>query len=479
MKLPSHLAKSRHGVYYFRFTYRVGSSIKEIRHSLKTRNPTDAKTRALYISSVLMGAKMSSGYDPKRFNPNDPGTWPPETRSDVFPDGGAEAASIVRKLQIQVGNTTIIADQNDPADLKAAREMVEALGGGAGQVATDGITRQLLNGVQASSSANQALKSNGDMPKLGSSGYTFDELIGRYLARTRDRLSAKTKYEYQKMLEKFEQWLYAKKSLKPFFIRHISRSDISDFIDDLMAEKVTAQTIQKKYLSALNGVFSLAQTMGAIPDGQLPTQGHKLFNKKDKKKAQHASGYKPFSEEELALIFDHETLLTLEKPCDFWLPLLGLFTGGRISELCQLLVTDIRRIDGIWAIDINDEDAAQTLKTPAAVRKIPLHPMLIELGFLEYLDMARPYGGTIFPYITPDRFMHYGKTPGRRFGEFLDRLKITNSTKVFHSFRSTSNNWLKQRGVEEETRCQFVGHEHGTINSKIYGEGQREVAPFA
>ena len=56
----------------------------------------------------------------------------------------------------------------------------------------------------------------------------------------------------------------------------------------------------------------------------------------------------------------------------------------------------------------------------------------------------------------------------RLFGEYLDRLKITSPNKVFHSLRSTSNNRLKELGVGEETRCQFIGHEHDTVNSKVY-----------
>lgn len=219
----------------------------------------------------------------------------------------------------------------------------------------------------------------------------------------------------------------------------------------------------------MNGLFTIAQTAGAIPEGTLPTRAHGLYTKADKKKNSLKSGWKQFSPDELKLIFNPANLLALEKPCDFWLPLLGLFTGGRISELYQLKVTDIYQIDGIWCIDITDEGDGQTVKAVAGVRKIPVHPMPLEIGLLDYLEDAQTYGGSIFPYMNADAFGHYGKTPGRRFGEYLDRLKIDNRLKVFHSFRSTSNNCLKQNGVPEEVRCQFVGHEYDTVNSTTYG----------
>lgn len=499
MKLPSHLAVSRHGIFYFRLTVRCGSTTREKRWSLKTRDPAQAKIKALGISAAIKGAQMSSAYDPKMFNLDDMSTWPTDEQlkkavaqndamaqvlldmkrqsksnpsskpiSNLNPNG-ADFTENLRSLQIKIGNTTLIADPNDPADLKAAREMAQALM----QPSHEPDHTSLISaGPVPLVSGAADVQSTPSAPVSGSqrnlAGLTLDELISRYATRKRDTNKSKTNYEYEKMQRKFEKWVHAKKKTKPYPVRLITRSDISDFIDDLMADGVSPQTIQKKYLSALNGIFSLAQTSGAIPAGELPTKNHKLFTKADKKKAQHKRGYKPYTDEELSLIFDPANLLALDKPCDFWLPLLGLFTGGRISELCQLKVSDIKQIDGIWSIDLNDEDAAQTLKTSAAVRKIPLPPQVIQIGFLDYLDLVRPYGDTIFPYVQPDAFNHYGKTPGRRFGEYLDRLKITSPNKVFHSFRSTSNNRLKQLGVGEETRCQFIGHEHDTVNSKVY-----------
>ena len=314
-------------------------------------------------------------------------------------------------------------------------------------------------------------------------------MIGRYLARSKGRLATKTHYEYERMLKKFEVWLYAKKSAKPFAIRQITRVDIADFIDDLMAEGLTASVIQKKYLAVLNGVFGLAQTLSAIPAGDLPTSNHKIFTKRDQKKSHHLNGYKPYSDDELAQIFNHESLLALEQPADFWLPLLGLHTGARISELTQLLLTDIKMVDGIWTIDINEETQAKrtsvrsaakeskpreelskSLKNSASVRKIPLHPTLIKIGFLDYVELVRPYRGDLFPYLNADTFGNKSGRPSERFGKYLDSLKITSKNKVFHSFRSTANDLLKQAGVPEETRCQFVGHEHNTVNSRVYSQ---------
>ena len=67
------------------------------------------------------------------------------------------------------------------------------------------------------------------------------------------------------------------------------------------------------------------------------------------------------------------------------MPLLGLYTGARLNELCQLYVNDIRQIDKIWCIDINRNTNDKKLKNASSERIIPIHPKLIELRFLEFV----------------------------------------------------------------------------------------------
>ena len=106
---------------------------------------------------------------------------------------------------------------------------------------------------------------------------------------------------------------------------------------------------------------------------------------------------------------------------------------------------------------------------------IPIHPKLIELGFLDYVNDAKPFHGgrKLFPDLTFSSKHGYGATPSERWGQYLDKIGITEARKTFHSFRSTSNDCLKHNGVAEEARCQFVGHEHATINSEIYSTPHR------
>ncbi|MCZ5067667.1 integrase, partial [Escherichia coli] len=67
-----------------------------------------------------------------------------------------------------------------------------------------------------------------------------------------------------------------------------------------------------------------------------------------------------------------------------------------MNELCQLYLSDIRMSEnGVSYLDFNldspdkvmdtEAEADKSLKTLNALRQVPIHPRLIELGFLEYV----------------------------------------------------------------------------------------------
>lgn len=75
-----------------------------------------------------------------------------------------------------------------------------------------------------------------------------------------------------------------------------------------------------------------------------------------------------------------------------WAPWLCAFSGARIGEVAQLRKQDIRQEGGIWFMRLTPE--AGRIKT-RAYRDVPLHPQLVELGFLKFVD-ALPAGPLFF-----------------------------------------------------------------------------------
>ena len=64
----------------------------------------------------------------------------------------------------------------------------------------------------------------------------------------------------------------------------------------------------------------------------------------------------------------------------------AVLTGARLSELAQLRLSDVRtdRVSGVVFFDINDE-SGKKLKTKSAKRQVPLHPVLNQIAFQEYV----------------------------------------------------------------------------------------------
>lgn len=65
-----------------------------------------------------------------------------------------------------------------------------------------------------------------------------------------------------------------------------------------------------------------------------------------------------------------------------WLPWLMCYSGARVGEVAQLRKADVREVGGIPTMCITPE--AGTVKSRKA-RKVPLHPHLIEQGFLDFV----------------------------------------------------------------------------------------------
>ena len=88
----------------------------------------------------------------------------------------------------------------------------------------------------------------------------------------------------------------------------------------------------------------------------------------------------------------------LEKdPVRRWVPWIGAYTGARVSEICQLRSEDVIRFDGIWCLKFAPE--AGSLKTSGSERVIPVHPALIENGFLKFVERLK--SGPIFRDLSP------------------------------------------------------------------------------
>lgn len=160
----------------------------------------------------------------------------------------------------------------------------------------------------------------------------------------------------------------------------------------------------------------------------------------------------------------------------YWLPLVAAYTGARREEIAGLMPSDVREVDGIWCIQIA-ENIHRGVKTEAGERIVPIHPHLIELGFL---DCAKEGGDLLFPSL-------YRKAPNAALGDCVDynwrqvmKHRLTPADldrRCFHSFRHSVIDQLEAMDdVRDRTIKAIIGHAPDSITSKIYGS---EATPAA
>ncbi len=145
-----------------------------------------------------------------------------------------------------------------------------------------------------------------------------------------------------------------------------------------------------------------------------------------------------------------------------WIALLGIYTGARANELCQLYADDVQQVDGIWCLNIRSGRPDQKLKTPNSARLIPLHSTLIDAGFIGFVQGRE--GGRLFTEL-PHRQDGYSHLWGQWFSRHRPLAKD------FHSLRHTVATALKEHGVPLQYAAAILGHTNGAISYDRYGGG--------
>lgn len=454
MKLCSHLKLSRHGIYYFRCI--IPKALRplydgktEFKYSLKTRCPVTAKRESYILSAETAhlfnkAKKTMSRYDPKNFNPNDMSTW--LTKSDKLRD---------YKLAKTADGFSVEVDPNDPNDHELAMDALDRM--------DSRLANRLNTQTPAPVSQSQAIKLS-----VG---------IKKYIdIRSVEATNAKTLLEMKGILQRFLTWTHLPNDPT---VDAINNKTMSDYLLHLLTEGTNQKKDKKglskktvnKHLSFINGLFVKLREWGEIPTHiALPTEGISAFAKGEKKKATKIQAYKPFTLKEISLIYNPATLHSLVKPHEFWLPFLGLYSGARINELSQPYIEDFTCENGLWRLHIHGE-RGNRIKTEASERYVPLHPDLIALGFLDYLDDVREVSpdGRIFPYLLDNPLNGFGDVPSEAFGRYLTQLNIISEKKVFHSYRSTLNQHLTGKSVTKSDREELLGHAVDGTNAENYG----------
>jgi integrase len=163
----------------------------------------------------------------------------------------------------------------------------------------------------------------------------------------------------------------------------------------------------------------------------------------------------PYEHEDIKLII--ELIMAQDKdkrPSRYWVPLLAMYSGCRKGELCQLYPDDIIEVDGIKCLRITDARPDQRLKNKAAKRIVPIHRVLIEIGFCEWVD-SKDKDVRLFTDLSlaRDGYGHSFKW----YAPATNKL-VPDERKTMHSFRHGVSTMLMELKFHSVWRADLLGH---------------------
>lgn len=241
----------------------------------------------------------------------------------------------------------------------------------------------------------------------------------------------------------------------------VTPEDIVRWKDHLLSEELpngekrAARTVAQTYLPAARTVFAWAcenLKVSSNPVTAVRVRAPKTIQLRD-------SG---FTDQEAAQILKatltaaptrSETLSHARR----WVPWLCAYSGARVNEITQLRAQDIVEVDGVWCMNITPE--AGSVKTHQA-RLVPLHPHLIEQGFLRF---AKDRPGPLFYDPSKHRGGSDGNPQSKKVGERLAswvRSIGVEDPRIApnHAWRHRFKTVAREAKLDHEARDRLTGH---------------------
>lgn len=245
-------------------------------------------------------------------------------------------------------------------------------------------------------------------------------------------------------------------------IHAITRSDLARWYQHMRDGGASTPTLTNKqsYIGGKGGFFDWALASGYYPNGDNPANGHVSYSTREKR-ARRKFGFKAYDTHQVQVLFAPAAFESLPLPAR-WASLIGLYTGARASEVGQLLIGDVLEDGGVPCIQISDEGEHQRVKTDVSLRTVPVHPDLVALGLLKWIEGLRAEGhARLFPGAKAEAKNGQGNWVSKAFSRYLAEVgkNWPNARRGFHSLRKTLIQELQGAGVVSELRAQIVGHE--------------------
>lgn len=254
-------------------------------------------------------------------------------------------------------------------------------------------------------------------------GFSVETVISKAAADNRDPMSTKRQNNYIELLSSILQFGVDELLIDSNPARKLQKPDTVD-----SRKKIRPYTIDQ-----LNSIFSAPLYTGCINDDR-------GYNKPGDAKPRGPR---------------------------FWIPVIALFSGLRMEEICTLHENDIEDHSGTFAFRIH-----RSTKTKNSARVVPVHPELIKLGFLDYVSKIRKDGKShLFAELNKGAQENYSHVFSKWYARFVTNIGVKSDRKInFHSFRHTFRFALQSTKVPMHLINEVCGWEQDGTGNTHYGD---------
>jgi integrase len=460
---------------------------REEKRSLHTRDPAEAKRRHAEAFAEIEQRWANLRAGPKALrkreahqiaipihdrwlqqhsdNPSQQTAWNLDLGNRVFVTGEAP-----KSFDVPYDNTGTSVDSDDAKLLQMENcclELADECSTTQGLVLNDDVRRVLAAAIAAAlqrASLMLVHLAKGGHPV--SSFFSTPNSISAPLASLRKAVSlsalvegwaaerrpvAKTKYEWSRVVRELGTYLGHEDA------RRLTAETLIDWKRSMVDAGLRPKTIQDAKIAPVRAILQWGVQNKLLLSN--PAGGISLVvrSKQNEKK-------RSFTDDEAKIIL--RAALAEKDPVRRWVPWIGAYTGARVSEICQLRSEDILYVEEIWCMKFAPE--AGSLKTSGSERIIPVHPALVEIGFLKFAVTIN--SGPLFIALSPDKFGKRGGNGTKVIGRFVRHLGLTDPRlSPSHSWRHRIKTSGRRYGLAPDILNAITGHA-AKSDGDCYGE---------
>jgi integrase len=271
---------------------------------------------------------------------------------------------------------------------------------------------------------------------------TLGEAIKTYLTESAAYTQPQTQHDKKRTLGHLTEHFGAN-----VMIRNITVPIAGKFVTDVVAKLPIATSTKRLRIATYSSLFNWAATRGMVDFNPFARQASTLKEPRRGGPPKH----RPWTNAELTTFFSK-----CDRESDIWsLGALALYTGMRREEVCRLKIDDIH----------NDAFHIHEGKTAAAVRQVPIHPVIAPL--VERLTGASTDG--FLMALTEGAYGRRANVIANRFAYKAKALKITGVR--LHDLRRTFIQGAEIAGVAVNVIETLVGHTRAGQSMGVYSPG--------